>query len=101
MDLQEQAIQNIRKKIENPTFKSKVEMARLAIIEYHKLYCYHINLKFKEQERRIEKLELKSKQMYLDRFNEGYNQAIKDYNIFPKVKLNLQKSITSDKEKKS
>lgn len=90
-DLQEQAVSNIRRKIEDPDFKSKIEVARLATKEYSRLLDAEVIRKFEDQERRLRHLEEEltiklSRKIHTDAFNEGYNQAIKDYGIFDKSK---------------
>ncbi len=93
-DIKEQVVKKIRKRIEAPRFKSKVEVARLALDEYEKAESNFYKKRFKEIKKRLEALEISSTKNKdkgnVQDFNEGYNQALIDYGIFTRDQINKQ-----------
>ena len=91
-DLKEIVVAKIRKRIEATRFKSKVEVARLALDEYEKEQGSFYRKKLKGIRKRLEKLEILStrqkNQIDSGDFNEGYNRALLDYGIFTKKQIN-------------
>ncbi len=91
-DIKEKVIAKIKNRIEAPRFKSKIEVARLALKEYEKEQCNFYNNKLRDIKKRLEQLEISNTrekdQVDPKDFNEGYNQALIDYAIFTRKQIN-------------
>jgi Arc/MetJ-type ribon-helix-helix transcriptional regulator len=90
-DLKEQVLRRIKKRIENPRFKSKIEVARYSLQEYEREFGRDYKRKLERFEERIKKLEiLSTRKKDKKDFNDGYSQALLDYKIFTKNQINRQ-----------
>jgi len=91
IDLKEQVVKKIRKRIEAPRFKSKIEVARLALDEYEKAESKFYKKRLKEVKKRLEALEISSTRNKdngnVQDFNDGYDQALIDYGIFTREEI--------------
>lgn len=79
----EKVIKKIERRIENPNFKSKVEVVRLSGRLILKEYRDAIGKRLEEQERRLKNLENDlpvqiRRKFHIIWFNEGYEQGKKD-----------------------